>query len=85
MTAAGERQKRLRARQRNGEVVVPVTVTNEIIATLIDLGWLTERESEDRRQIGCAIRQILSDLAVAHTPKKSVTRLQRDASDRGPV
>jgi hypothetical protein len=59
MTAAGDRQKRLRARQRNGEVVVSVTVTNEIIAALIDLGWLLEHESEDRKHIGAAIRKLL--------------------------
>jgi hypothetical protein len=61
--AATERQRRWRKRQRACEVIVPVRVTHAIIAVLLDLGWLTDRDSEDRAQIGAALDRMLDDLA----------------------
>lgn len=83
MTPASERKKRLRARQRNGEIVAPVTIGNDVIVTLIDLGRIREQESEDRKQLGYAIAEILSELAVSHNPKFSGTRGQPNRNKRG--
>jgi hypothetical protein len=63
--SAADRQRRIRARRRNGEIVVPVAATNDVVAVLLDLGWLCEAESEDRRHIGDAISKLLRDLAMA--------------------
>lgn len=73
MSAAGERQKRIRARRRNGEVVVPVVVTNEIVGAMLDRGWLLDVESEDRARIGSAVADMLADFVNLPT-KNSVTR-----------
>ena len=67
---ATERQRRHRARQRRGEIIVPVAVTNDLIGALIDLGWLLECESEDRRQIGEAASRALNDLGAHHAREK---------------
>ncbi|WFU28350.1 hypothetical protein QA649_19670 [Bradyrhizobium sp. CB1717] len=76
-TAASIRKKRLRARQRNGEIVVPVVVNNATIEKLIGMQWLMEVESEDRAQIGAAIADLLADM------KFSGTRGQSTILDRG--
>ena len=60
------RQRRLRERQRRGEVVVRVPVSHAVIGVLLDLGWLAEHESEDRREIGRGIGALLEDLALHH-------------------
>lgn len=52
---ATARQRRLRDRQRRGEVVAPVPVDNDVINVLLDLGWLPEAGAEDRRTIGAAV------------------------------
>lgn len=60
-----ERQRRLRQRQRSGEVVAPVNVGLHLVEALIDLRWLDEDMSEDRAAIGRAIGAMLSDMANA--------------------
>ena len=85
MTPASERKKRQRARERNGEIIAPVTVNNCMIETLIDLRLLDEGESEDRKQIGCAITALLDDLAVSHRQKLSVTRGHTSDDERGSI
>ncbi len=67
--SASDRQRRLRARQRRGEVVAPLLVSGPVIETLMDLGWLLETESEDRDQIGEAASRMLAELAASHTKK----------------
>lgn len=68
MTAT-DRKRRQRKRERSGQIVVPVVVSNAIIAALIDLEWLLKCESENREQIGAAITRAFEDVA-----QKSVTR-----------
>jgi hypothetical protein len=56
---ATERKRRLRERQRRGEIVVGCVVDNAIIGLLIDLGWLDVDESEDRNEIAVAVMAAL--------------------------
>ena len=60
---ANERKRRYRQRQRAGISIAPTPVSNEIIALLIDTGWLALAESEDVRRVGEAIFKMLSDAA----------------------
>jgi hypothetical protein len=52
---AAERQRQWRARQRNGAAVYLVPADHAVLNMLIDLGWLGENESADRREVGKAI------------------------------
>lgn len=63
---ANARTQRLRAHQRAGEIVVDVVINNDSIAMLLDLQWLDESVSEDRREIGSAIGRLLADAAAHH-------------------
>ena len=54
--------RRLRKRERRGEIVVNVVLDNDTIATLIGLGWIAESESESRKQVGCGISKLLRSL-----------------------
>jgi hypothetical protein len=58
-----ERTRRYRQRLRDGCVIAPVPVTDQVIALLLDLHWLAEGESEDRQAIGEAIARMLKDTA----------------------
>jgi hypothetical protein len=62
---ATARTRRYRERLRAGAVMVPIAVTPEILGLLIDTGWLSESESEDRRQIAAALGAMLADAATA--------------------
>jgi hypothetical protein len=64
---ATERQRRWRSRQARCQVVVPVVVSHEVIATLLDLHWLECPNSEDRARIGAAVSALLDDLAINKT------------------
>ena len=70
MTSATERMRRLRARQRRGDVVAPVEVSPAVVETLIDLAWLPENASEDRKAIGLAVSEMLAELASAQQQKQ---------------
>ncbi len=61
--AARKRRQREREALPDPVIVAPVEVPQSLIATLIDLGWLLERESEDRAQIGQAIAAALKDMS----------------------
>ena len=61
--AARARHKAWRARARRGEAVAPVVVGFDVLHLLIDLGWLGERESADRAEVGRAIAALLADTA----------------------
>ena len=54
-----DRKRRLRSRQRNCEIVVPCVVNLADIKWLLDHEWLKVAESEDRKEIACAIMQAL--------------------------
>lgn len=57
------RTARYRQRLKRGEGIAPTVYDAEIIGLLLDLHWLAEGESEDRRAIGEAISRMLKDTA----------------------
>ena len=67
--SSADRQRRLRIRQRDGKVVAPLELSHEVIDVLIDLGWVGERESEDRRQVGIGAARALEEMAHAYRRK----------------
>ncbi len=54
-TPAAERQRRHRARRKQGRFVVPVEVTCEMITALVDQGDVDESKSSDLDCVGKAI------------------------------
>ena len=60
------RQKAWRARRRNGAAVYPVQADTSALNFLIDLGWLSENKSADRREVGRAIAALIEDAARRH-------------------
>jgi hypothetical protein len=54
-TPAARRQRRHRARRKQGRFVVPVEVTFEIITALVDQGDVDEAKSSDLDCVGKAI------------------------------
>ncbi len=54
-TPAAERQRRHRARRKQGRFVVPVEVTCEMITALVDQGDVDEADSSDLERVGKAI------------------------------
>jgi hypothetical protein len=52
---AAERQRRHRARRKQGRFVVPVEVTGEMITALVDQGDVDEANSSDLDRVGKAI------------------------------
>ncbi len=54
-TSAARRQRRHRARRKQGRFVVPVEVTCEMIAALVDQGDLDEANSSDLDCVGEAV------------------------------
>ncbi len=56
-TPAAERQRRHRARRKQGRFVVPVEVTCEMITALVDQGDVDEVDSSDLDRVGEAIAE----------------------------
>ncbi len=54
-TPAAERQRRHRARRKQGRFVVPVEVTGEMVDALVDQGDVDEAKSSDLGCVGKAI------------------------------
>ena len=54
-TLAARRQRRHRARRKQGRFVVPVEVTCEMITALVDQGDVDEADSSDLERVGKAI------------------------------
>ena len=54
-SAAAERQRRHRARRKQGRFVVPVEVTCEMVQALVDQGDVDEANSSDLDCVGKAI------------------------------
>jgi hypothetical protein len=59
--AATRRQRKLRARQRNGQAVYEVTVDGSVLDMLVRLRWLLEGQTGDRRQVAKAIAAMLAE------------------------
>ncbi len=55
LTPAAERQRRHRARRKQGRFVVSVEVTCEMITALVDQGGMDEANSSDPNHVGEAI------------------------------
>ena len=58
MTAAADRQRRYRRRQKLDTWVVPIEVQSEVIETLIDLGMLPEKD-DLRTELPSALSEAL--------------------------
>ena len=60
-----ERQRRWQRRQRNGAAILRIEILDYygLVGELIDLGWLLEAESDDRRHVERACAAVLSELA----------------------
>ena len=54
-TPAARRQRRHRARRKQGRFVVPVEVTGEMVEALVDQGDVDEANSSDFDRVGKAI------------------------------
>ncbi len=54
-TPAARRQRRHRARRKQGRFVVPVEVTGEMVEALVDQGDVDESNSSDLDYVGEAI------------------------------
>ncbi len=54
-SSAARRQRRHRARRKQGRFVVPVEVTREVITALVDQGDVDEAKSADLDHVGEAI------------------------------
>ncbi len=54
-TPAALRQRRHRARRKQGRFVVPVEVTGEMVDALVDQGYVEETNSSDLDCVGEAI------------------------------
>jgi hypothetical protein len=61
-----DRKARYRRRLHDGTIVVPLPVSHEFIAFLIDTRWLAENESEDRKKVLAAIIRMHDDVAKSH-------------------
>lgn len=61
--AANARTRRYRERQAKGLGIAPTPYSDEIVALLLDIRWLSASESEDRYAIGRAIFAMLSEAA----------------------
>jgi len=52
---AVERARRYRQRQRRGLLLTPVELPGELVERMIDMGVISDGESEDRRRLGEAM------------------------------
>ena len=68
MTQA-ERQRQYRRRQRDGLLVVPVTVNPRVLEVLLMTSRVDDRRSEDRGGISEALSLLLDDWATAWLKK----------------
>ena len=68
---ASRRKARYRAVQAAGGAILQVKVAdlNALTDALLTLRWLSEGESEDRRQIAAAVGAMLDDLAESQRRK----------------
>jgi hypothetical protein len=64
-TAAAEKYRRYRARQRTGEIVVRVPVPSCVVEALLIAGRLDDAGSEDREKIAAELAALLAEWARA--------------------
>jgi hypothetical protein len=57
----GERDRRYRRRQRDGAIVCPVVIDNEVIASLVRWRWLAPGQVDDRAAVADAVTRMLLD------------------------
>jgi hypothetical protein len=64
--AAAHRQRRCRARQRHGAVILEVEVKeHDVAGALIAVGWLEPQQALDKHEVEKAIAAMLNDWAAA--------------------
>ena len=61
---ASERQKRRRARKRDGEIVVRLTVSRRTREVLTDARWLREWDDDDPDALRKALQMLVDNLHV---------------------
>lgn len=67
-----EQQRRHRQRERDGLRAYQVDLDGEIISMLVGYGWLRDTKADDDREVSCAVRRLLIDVAAnARLQKKS--------------
>jgi hypothetical protein len=73
MKPAADRQRRYRQRRARGQAVLMVSVPDfhSLINLLIDTGWLTELECEDRKQVAAATSDALEELITWHKKRNA--------------
>lgn len=62
------RKARYRRRQSDDIMVYPVPLHDDEVVTMIDLEWITEQESKDRKKVGEAVAASIKTLR-DHRPK----------------
>ena len=62
-TVAAARYKRYRARRRDGLIVAPVEVDQEVIDALVFCTFLDEADRQDRAAVGVAVETLLDYLS----------------------
>ena len=58
-----DRQRRYRKRRRSGIAVYPVEINGDVVAMLVRLRWLSERDVHDKDTVARAIAALLADTA----------------------
>jgi hypothetical protein len=65
-TRPAERMRRHRARERDGQIVLRLTINEaDIVHALIASEALAPGDADDRRQVECAVERLLTDWAAA--------------------
>ena len=57
------RQRLYAARLKRGIAVYPVALGEREISALCDLGWLQERDADDRHAVGQAVTMVVREIA----------------------
>lgn len=62
--SAADRQRRYRARQRNGVAVVPVEIDEDVFWALAISKYLPEAEHSDNRKVSAVLRRVIREWSV---------------------
>jgi hypothetical protein len=65
-----EQQRRHRQREREGLRTYLVDLDGDIVNMLVCYGWLADGAAGDDREVGCAVRRLLVDVATNALPLK---------------
>ncbi|MER8489330.1 hypothetical protein NKH53_13765 [Mesorhizobium australicum] len=66
--SAATRQKAWRARQRRDEIVVPVAISLDVVAWLIETGRIDDDASRDAARVGQALRALVIERIAGNIP-----------------